>query len=89
MISDGSLLNIPNHQMNNNHLIPTHETSGYDFDAEKKYTAFFPVESIGNEEGEFLRQNFYSELSRKSQATKKPQVNFLMQGLLNSNNEQQ
>jgi hypothetical protein len=74
--------------MINNHLMPAQETSAYDFDAEKKYTAFFPVESTGNEDGEFFRQNLHSELSRKSMATKKPQVNFLMQGLLNNNNEQ-
>jgi hypothetical protein len=47
-------------------MIPTHETSAYDFDAEKKYTAFFPVESTGNEDGELFRQNLHSELSRKS-----------------------
>ena len=74
--------------MNNSHLIPAHETSAYDFDAEKKYTAFFPVMSTGNEDGEFFRQNLHSEFSRKSNANKKPQVNFLMQGLLNNNNEQ-
>ena len=51
IISDGSLLNNPHINANNN-MIPPHETSACDFDAEKKHTAFFPIETHGNEDPE-------------------------------------